>query len=104
MTFATALKISIACLAALAAEAVLAYYLFLNFAYELADSGQYSSTAESYATGPMGTLATMFYAVFGVTAAAGLLAPLVAAASWIARGRPPQPSRDTDAIPPKRPR
>src|SRR3990172_1366964 len=55
MTFATALKISIACLAALAAEAVLAYYLFLNFAYELADSGQYS-TAEAYATGPIGTV------------------------------------------------
>ena len=103
MTFATALKISIACLAALAAEAVLAYYLFLNFAYELADSRQYSAP-EAYATGPMGTLGTMFYAVFGVTAAVGLLAPLVAAAAWIARGRPPQPSRDADAPPPKRPR
>jgi hypothetical protein len=104
MTFATALKISITCLAALAAEAVLAYYLFLNFAYELADSGQYSSTAEAYAAGPMGTLATMFYGVFAATAAAGLLAPLVAAVSWIARGRPPQPSRDADVLPPKRPR
>ncbi len=103
MTFATALKISVACLAALAAEAVLAYYLFSNFAYELADSGQYGAP-EAYAAGPMGTLATMFYAVFGVTAAAGLLAPLVAAASWIVRGRPPQPSRDADVLPPKRPR
>jgi hypothetical protein len=103
MTFATALKISVTCLVALAAEAVLAYYLFSNFAYELADSGQYSA-AESYAAGPMGTLARIFYGVFGVTAAAGLLAPLVAAVSWIARGRPPQPSRDADVLPPKRPR
>jgi hypothetical protein len=46
----------------------------------------------------------MFYAVFGVTTAVGLLAPLIATVSWIARGRPPQPSRDADAIPPKRPR
>ena len=103
MTFATALKVSIACLAALAAEAVLAYYLFLNFAYELADRGQYNAP-EAYAAGPMGTLATMFYAVFGATAAVGLLAPLVAAVSWIAHGRPPQPSRDADALPPARPR
>ena len=103
MTFATALKVSIACLAALAAEAVLAYYLFSNFAYELADSGQYGAP-EAYAAGPMRTLAKMFYAVFGVTTAVGLLAPLIAAVSWIARGRPPQPSRDADAIPPKRPR
>src|SRR3990172_12046144 len=102
MTFATALKISITCLAALTAEAVLAYYLFLNFAYELADSGQYSA-AEAYATGPMGTLARIFYGVFGVTAAAGLLAPLVAAAAWIARGRPPQASPHPHALPPNPP-
>lgn len=103
MTFATAWKISGACLAALAAEAVLAYYLFVNLSYDLADRGQYGNP-DAYTAGPMGALAATFYIVFGLTAAAGLLAPIVAAASWIARGRPSQPPRDRDTLPPERPR
>ncbi|MEO6666208.1 MAG: hypothetical protein ABIO65_05465, partial [Nitrospiria bacterium] len=58
---------------------------------------------DAYTTGPMGALAAIFYAVFGVTAAVGLLAPLIATVSWIARGRPSQPPRGRDTLPPERP-
>jgi hypothetical protein len=76
MTLLTAFKISGVCLGALAAEAVLAYYLFSNYAYELAEQGQYG-VREAYVGGPMGTMATVFYVVFVVTIGIGLGVPLV---------------------------
>jgi len=75
MKLSTAFKISGLCLFALAAELVLAYVIFSNFAFTLADSGQYS-VAEAYSTGPMGTMAKVFYGIFGLTVAVGIGAPL----------------------------
>lgn len=71
MTFSTAWKITGICLIALAAEAVLAYFLFSNYAFSLAETGQYAN-AEAYASGPMGNLATLFYVMFGLTIAAAM--------------------------------
>lgn len=72
----TAIKISGICLLAVAAESLLAYLIFSNYAFSLADIGQYSSR-EAYSTGPMATVAMFFYGVFGVTVAIGVGAPLV---------------------------
>lgn len=77
MTLLTAFKISGMCLGALAAEAVLAYYLFSNFAYELAEQGQYG-VREAYIGGPAGAMAKVFYVVFGVTLLAAVAVPLIA--------------------------
>jgi len=73
----TAFKISGLCLGAFAAEAVLAYYLFANFAYELADQGQYG-VREAFTEGPAGAMAKIFYVVFGVTLLAAVATPLIA--------------------------
>ncbi len=54
MKLSTAFKISGFCLFALAAEAVIAYLIFSNYAFSLAETGQYSMP-EAYATGPMAT-------------------------------------------------
>ncbi len=109
MTFATASKISGVCLLALAAEVLAAYFLFSNYAYDLARTGAYS-ISEAYAeglSGPIASAAKVFYVLFAVTAAAALVAPVIAAASFAFTRRralggsasgPPSP------MPPARPR
>lgn len=72
----TAFKISGVCLFALAAEAILSYLIFSNYAYQLAETGEYNF-AEAYSSGSMGAMAKGFYAVFGITAAIGIAAPII---------------------------
>lgn len=106
MTFTTAFKISGVCLLALAAEALAAYFLFSNYAYDLAQTGEYT-LREAYTEGPIGPPAKVFYVVLGVTAAAALLAPLIAVMSLpFTRRHAPDPrvSEATSAMPPARPR
>ncbi|MFZ5862016.1 MAG: hypothetical protein ACOYXR_04100 [Nitrospirota bacterium] len=81
MTFSTAFKVSGVFLLALGAELLAAYFLFSNYAYDLANTGEYT-VEEAYTTGPIGSAATMFYLLFGVTAAAALVPPVIAAASF----------------------
>ncbi|MFZ5877016.1 MAG: hypothetical protein ACOYXU_11490 [Nitrospirota bacterium] len=81
MTFSTAFKVSGVFLLALGAELLAAYFLFSNYAYDLADTGEYT-VEEAYTTGPIGSAATMFYVLLGVTAAAGLVPPFIAAVSF----------------------
>jgi hypothetical protein len=82
MRFSTALKISGVCLVALGAELVLAYFIFSNYAFSLAETGQYAMR-EAYTTGPMGTLAKAFYGIFAITIAIGVGAPLISLLSMI---------------------
>jgi hypothetical protein len=107
MTFATAFKISGVCLLALAAEVLAAYFLFSNYAYDLAQTGTYT-IREAYTeglTGPIASAARVFYVLVGVTAAAALLAPLIAAASLpfardrVGSGKP----EESGPLPPARP-
>lgn len=107
MTFATAFKISGVCLLALAAEVLAAYFLFSNYAYDLAQTGTYT-IREAYSeglTGPIASAAKVFYVLVGVTAAAALLAPLIAAASLpFARDWAQSAEREaSNPIPPARP-
>ncbi len=109
MTFTTAFKISGVCLLALAAEALAAYFLFSNYAYDLAQSGTYT-VREAYTeglSGPMASAAKVFYGLFSATAMAALVAPLIAAVSFaLTRGRPrgARVSQPSSTIPPPRPR
>lgn len=82
MKLSTAFKISGACLFALAAEAVLAYMIFSNYAFNLAETGQYT-VREAYTTGSMAMVAKVFYGIFGATVAIGVAAPLVSLLSFI---------------------
>ena len=84
MGFSTALKISGLCLLALGMELITAYFIFSNYAFSLAETGQYTMR-EAYTTGPMGTLAKIFYGVFAITLAIGMGAPLISLLSMIFR-------------------
>lgn len=84
MKLSTALKISGLCLLALGAELVMAYFIFSNYAFSLAETGQYGSP-EAYTTGPLGALAKVFYGVFAVTLVIGVGAPLLACLSLAIR-------------------
>ena len=86
MKFSTALKISGVCLLALAAEVLLSYQIYSNYAFTLAETGQYSAQ-EAYSTGPMATVAQVFYGIFGVTLAIGIGAPLVSLVTMVIQGR-----------------
>jgi hypothetical protein len=106
MTFSTAAKLSGVCLLALAAEVLAAYFLFSNFAYDLARTGEYT-IEEAYTQGPVGPVVKVFYVLFGVTAAGALAAPLIAAVSFpLTRGRArgPSGSESSSVMPPARPR
>jgi hypothetical protein len=63
-------------------ELIAAYFIFSNYAFSLTETGQYS-VREAYTTGPMGTLAKIFYGVFAITIAIGVGAPLVSLLSII---------------------
>ncbi|GEM_PF-2032080 len=87
MRFSTAIKISGVCLLALGVELIMAYFIFSNYAFSLAETGQYSMR-EAYTTGPMGTLAKAFYGVFALTIVIGIGAPLISLLSMILRPLP----------------
>jgi hypothetical protein len=106
MTFATALRVSGVFALALAAELLAAYFLFSNYAYDLANTGEYT-VEEAYTSGPIGPAAAMFYGLFGVTAAAALVPWLLAAVSFaFGRRDEPLPTRSEPprVLPPERPR
>ncbi len=84
MNLSTALKISGLCLLALVAETVMAYLIFSNYAFTLAETGQYT-VAEVYSSGPLGTIAKVFYGIFGVTIAVAAGAPLLSVLSLVLR-------------------
>ena len=84
MKLSTAWKISGMCLFALAAEAILSYFLFSSYAFSLAETGQYTM-AEAYSSGPMGNLANLFYIMFGMTVFIGVATPLFALLSLLVR-------------------
>ncbi len=92
MSFSTAFKISLICLLALAAEMVLSYFIFSSYAFYLAEEGGIYSSREAY-TGPMGPLAKTFYGLMAFTGAVALLAPTVAAGTWLLHRKP---KGDTD--------
>lgn len=74
---------------ALAAEAILAYLMYSNYAIHMAELGRYN-VREAYTTGPMATTAKIFYAVFSATVAIGLGAPLLAILTRLfAKNSPP---------------
>lgn len=105
MTFSTALKVSGVFLLALAVEALAAYFLFSNYAYDLANTGEYT-VEEAYTTGPIGPAAKVFYVLFAATAAAGLVPLLIAAVSFAFRrgdARGPSGSESSRVLPPARP-
>jgi hypothetical protein len=105
MTFSTALKVSGVFLLALAAEALAAYFLFSNYAYDLADTGEYT-VEEAYTTGPIGPAARVFYVLFAVTAGAVLVPLLIAVVSFAFRrgdARDPGVSESSIGMPPARP-
>lgn len=105
MTFSTALKVSGVFLLALAAEALAAYFLFSNYAYDLAGTGEYT-VEEAYTTGPIGPVARMFYILFGVTAIGALVPLLIAVISFVfirRDARDPRASRSSRVMPPPRP-
>ncbi len=86
MKFPTVLKISEVWLLALVVELVLAYLIFSNYAFSLAETGQYH-VRTAYAAGPMARVAKVFYAIFSVTSAVGLGALLFDLLSLIFRRR-----------------
>ena len=98
MKLSTAFKISGFCLLALAAEAIVVYLIFSNYAFSLVETGQYRLT-EAYTTGPMATMAKVFYRVFGVTVAIGVGAPILSLLLMVFRRRSKAHSKPTD--PPK---
>jgi hypothetical protein len=105
MTFSTAFKVSGVFLLALGAELLAAYFLFSNYAYDLANTGEYT-VEEAYATGPIGSAATMFYVLLGVTTLAACVPPLIAAVSFAfgRRGaRNPNGGESPRMMPPARP-
>ncbi len=85
--FSTAIKITGLCLLALGMELIAAYFIFSNYAFSLAKTGQYPMR-EAYTTGPMGTLAKAFYGVFAITIAIGVGAPLISLLSIMFRRFP----------------
>lgn len=87
MKLSTALKISGFCLLALATEAVIAYLIFSNYAFSLAETGQYNMP-EAYATGPMATMAKVFYGIFSATIAIGVGAPILSLLLMVFQRRP----------------
>lgn len=87
MKLSTALKISGVCLLAIGVEAIAAYLVFSNYAFTLAETGQYN-ILEAYSSGPMRTMAKVFYGIFGVTVAVGVGAPLVSLLALAIRRRP----------------
>jgi len=92
MKLSTALRISGACLFAFAAEAIIAYLIFSNYAFSLAETGSYN-LPEAYTTGPMAAVAMVFYGVFGLTVAVAVGAPVISLVSkvfrqWPRRGAP----------------
>ena len=92
MQLKTAFKISGFCLLALAVETLAAYFIWTNYAFGLAESGRYTAT-EAYSEGPMKTLSRLFYGIFGVTIALGLMAPLLSFLSLIFRNKNEFPKR-----------
>ena len=84
MKLSTALKISGLCLLALVVETVMAYLIFSNYAFTLAETGQYT-VAEAYSNGPLGTIAKVFYGIFGVTIAVAVGAPIISLLSMLFR-------------------
>ncbi len=105
MTFSTAFKVSGVFLLALGAELLAAYFLFSNYAYDLANTGEYT-VEEAYTTGPIGSAATIFYILLGVTAFAACVPPLIAAVSFaLGRrdARSPNLGESPRVMPPARP-
>jgi hypothetical protein len=105
MTFSTALKVSGVFLLALAAEALAAYFLFSNYAYDLANTGEYT-IEEAYTTGPIGPTAKIFSVLFAATAGAAVVPLLIAVASVPFRrgdARGPGVSESSSGMPPARP-
>ncbi len=105
MTFSTALKVSGVFLLALAAEALAAYFLFSNYAYDLANTGEYT-VEEAYTTGPIGPAAKVFYVLFAATAGAAVVPLLIAVVSFAFTRRAPQGSSGSESpsvMPPPRP-
>lgn len=86
MKFSLALKILAFCFFAFLAEAFLAYFIWYNYAFGLAETGGYSNP-ERYTTGPMANMAKAFYVLFGLTAAMGLGAPLISLLSMAFRSK-----------------
>jgi len=87
MRFFTAIKISGLCLLALGVELIMAYFIFSNYAFSLAETGQYT-IQEAYTKGPMGVMAKAFYGAFAITIAICVGAPLIAFLSMIFRHSP----------------
>jgi hypothetical protein len=105
MRFSTAFRVSGVFVLALAAEVLAAYFLYSNYAYDLANSGEYT-VQEAYASGPIGPVVKAFYGLFAVTAAAALVPPLIAAVSFAFRRRdaqPPRVSESSRVMPPAHP-
>ena len=87
MKLSTAFKITGLCFAALIVEAMLSYLIYSNYAFTLAETGDYNA-AEAYSSGPMARVNRTFYALFGVTIAVGVAAPVFSLISMIFRRRP----------------
>jgi hypothetical protein len=105
MTFSTAFKVSGVFLLALGAELLAAYFLFSNYAYDLAKTGEYT-VEEAYTAGPIGSTATMFYVLLGVTLFAACVPPVIAAVSFaLGRRDTGNPNADEPprVMPPARP-
>ena len=56
---------------------VMAYVIWSSYAFNQAETGEYRA-AEAYSEGPMATLATVFYAIFGITIVVMIGAPVLA--------------------------
>lgn len=105
MTYSTASKISGVCLLALAAEVLAAYFLFSNYVYDVAQTGTYT-VQELYMNAPIAPAVDVFYVLFAVTGAAALVAPLIAAVSFVfgpRRARDPGVTDSSSVMPPARP-
>lgn len=105
MRFSTAFRVSGVFVLALAAEVLAAYFLYSNYAYDLANSGDYT-VQEAYASGPIGPVVKAFYVLFAVTAAAALIPPVIAAVSFaFRRHTPPRPGANESprVMPPPHP-
>ncbi len=86
MKLSTALKISGVCFLALVAESLLAFLIFSNYASILDNEGQFSFFMGSW-TGPMATIARIFYGIFVITVAIGIGAPLLSLLSEVIQRR-----------------